>query len=86
RVYWWRTSHGQEVDFIVEREGKIQPIEVKMTSRINRTLIKSLESFCELFPDEIDKGYLVSLAPEKVKMGDKIEIQPFKDFIVQLNS
>lgn len=85
RVYWWRTSHGQEVDFIVEREGKIQPIEVKMTSRTNRALTKSLESFCELFSAETDKGYLVNLAQERIKIGNKIEIQPFKNFIGQLN-
>jgi len=85
RIYWWRTSHDQEVDFIIEKEGKILPIEVKTTSRTKRNLAKSLESFCELFSGEVGKGYLVNLASEEVKIGEKIIIQPFKKFIEQIS-
>ena len=84
RVYWWRTSHGEEVDFIVEREGKILPIEVKMTSRINKGLAKGLESFCRLFRDEVKQGILVNLSSEEIKIADKIISMPFGKFVKRI--
>ncbi len=32
-VFYWRTSVGEEVDFVIEAEGKLLPIEVKSTSK-----------------------------------------------------
>ncbi|VAW15551.1 hypothetical protein MNBD_BACTEROID05-257 [hydrothermal vent metagenome] len=81
RVYWWRTSHGEEVDFIVERDGKLLPIEVKMTSRIHKGLAKNLDSFCRLFHDDINQGILVNLSNKKIKITDKIISMPFQYFV-----
>lgn len=84
RVYWWRTSYGEEIDFIIEREGKIYPLEVKMTSRVNKELISNLSAFSNLFADDVKKSILVSLASEKVVMDKKTEICPFGQFISSL--
>ena len=81
RVYWWRTSNGQEVDFILELEGKLLPVEVKMTSKTNGTLTKNLASFCSLFKTEINKGILVNLSDEKLMVDKNIDIYPLKNFI-----
>ncbi len=35
RLYYWRTSAGAEVDFIIERHGRLIPIEVKWRESIN---------------------------------------------------
>jgi len=32
-IHYWRTAIGEEVDFVVEAEGRLLPIEVKSTSR-----------------------------------------------------
>lgn len=84
RVFWWRTSYGEEVDFIIEREGKIVPVEVKMTSRANKNLARGLFSFSKLFSKEIKKSILVNLSDKKLILGNKIESQPFKQFIANL--
>ena len=42
RVYCWRTSHGEEVDFIMEDKGRIIPLEVKLSSKVNKRMANSL--------------------------------------------
>lgn len=81
RVFWWRTSYGEEVDFIIEHEGKLFPIEVKMASKANRELARGLFSFSKLFAAEIEKAILVNLSREKLVLGNKIEAWPFNQFI-----
>ena len=81
RIFWWRTSHGQEVDFVIEREGKIYPIEVKLTSRTNKELTSSLCSFSQLFTEDVKRGLLVNLSDRKVIVNKKVQIYPFNDFL-----
>ncbi len=81
RVFWWRTSHGEEVDFIVEKKGRLVPIEVKITSRSNKVLTQGLVAFERLFSTEVKKSIVVNLSDKKLLVSNKIECQPFRDFI-----
>lgn len=80
KVYWWRTSYGEEVDFIIEDKGKIIPVEVKLTSKANLQMCKGLITFCKLFADRVDKAFLVTLTGEKVILKDKITSISFLEF------
>ena len=84
RIFWWRTSYGEEVDFIIERKGGIIPVEVKMTSKTNRDLARSLFSFSKTFSGEIKKSILVNLADRSMNLGDMIESLPFEQFINEI--
>ena len=46
-VFFWKTSYGEEVDFIVEKQGKFIPIEVKLSSHIREEMAKGLISLRE---------------------------------------
>lgn len=81
RIYWWRTSSGEEVDFIVEDKEKIIPIEIKLSTKANKDMVKGLLSFCQLFPDKIDQALLVSMSHDKLLLSDKIISIPFNEFI-----
>jgi predicted AAA+ superfamily ATPase len=83
RIYWWRTSHGEEVDFIIEDKGKMIPLEVKLTSKTNKTMAKSLISFCSLFSNKIDKAFLVNLSQERLLLDKQISSIPFYEFIYE---
>lgn len=83
RIFWWRTSSGSEVDFIIEDKGKIIPIEVKLSSKANKQMAKGLISFCELFDSLVDMAFLVNLSEEPLKIDKKITSIPFSDFIGQ---
>lgn len=84
RIFWWRTSHGDEVDFVIEDKGKIIPVEVKLSANINSNMAKGLSSFSKLFYEKIDKAFLVNLSGEKLAIQKKIVAIPFAEFIEQL--
>lgn len=81
RVYWWRTSYGEEVDFVIEYGGKIIPVEVKLSANVNREMIKGLISFSKLFIDKTDKALLVDLSGSELFLDKKIISVPFGKFI-----
>lgn len=81
RIFWWRTSNGEEVDFIVEDKGKLIPIEVKLTAKSDSRVIKALSSFCALFSDKVDTGYLINLSTEKLSLSKHITSLPFFDLV-----
>ena len=81
RIFWWRTSYGEEVDFIVEDKGKLIPLEVKLSAKADSKIIKGLSSFCSLFSSKIDAAYLVNLSAEKVILGKQIVSLPFFELV-----
>lgn len=84
RIFWWRTSNGEEVDFVIEDKGEITPLEVKLSSKANRVMAKGLISFCRLFHDKTDRAFLINLSQEKLVLHKKIVSIPLVDFIQQL--
>ena len=71
--YWSRNNPPYEVDFLIQRENDIFPIEVK--SDVNTTS-KSLKKFKELFPDQVRLRVRFSLDNLKLD-GDVLNIPLF---------
>jgi len=46
-IYYWRTNNGAEVDFIIEKNDFLVPIEVKSAIQIRPSSIRGLKSFSE---------------------------------------
>jgi predicted AAA+ superfamily ATPase len=44
-VFYWRTSTGEEVDFVIENGDKLLPIEIKASARPTTSDIRALQSF-----------------------------------------
>ena len=44
-VYFWRTAAGAEVDFVVEADGRIIPIEVKTTATPRPRMVRGIRTF-----------------------------------------
>lgn len=83
-IYFWRTSGGEEVDFIVEIGQEIIPIEVKVTKTPSLSLTKNLNNFCQLFQKEVKTGYLVCLIDKETALTENINAIPFRDFPLKL--
>lgn len=71
--YWSQNNPPHEVDFLIQRENDIFPIEVKAESNIAG---KSLRKFKELFPEEIKLRIRFSLNNLKLD-GDMLNIPLF---------
>lgn len=71
--YWSQTNPPYEVDFLIQWENEIFPVEVKSESN---TTSKSLRKFKELFPDEVKLRIRFSLHNLKLD-GDVLNIPLF---------
>lgn len=70
RINFWRSKSGAEVDFIVQANGKLLPVEVKFSKR--ETVGKSLHSFINKFspPEAVvfTKDYFATKLVKKTKV------------------
>jgi len=82
RVYYWRTSYGEEVDFVIEEKTKLVPVEVKLSANINESAAKAVSSFSHLFSDRVDEGLVVSFSDDNFRLADKIRAVSFSDFLL----
>jgi predicted AAA+ superfamily ATPase len=57
RIYFWRTSSGAEVDFVVQFGTKVFPFEVTHNKHIERKKIRNLSTFLQA--EKVDVGYYV---------------------------
>ena len=65
--YWTQTNPPYEVDFLIQRENDIFPVEVKSEAN---TTSRSLKKFKELFPDQVKLRVRLSL--DNLKLDDDV--------------
>jgi predicted AAA+ superfamily ATPase len=67
-VYFWRTRDGQEIDFLIESDGRTWPVEVKIGS----PLYDRLRSLRRIAEPSWQAGQVVSLAApaDPVRIAD----------------
>lgn len=68
-TYYWESERGAEVDFVIQRDGKLIPIEVKSA---DNTMAKSLKVYMETYKPE----YAVKLSAKNFGFRDKIKTVP----------
>lgn len=81
RLFYWRTSSGSEVDFVVYGEDLFRAIEVKHADTIHPKDLYGLKAFGEDYP-EAERIFLY-LGREKL-LRDGIMIEPCKGFLEKL--
>ena len=78
-IYFWRTAAGNEVDFVLELDGRVFGIEAKATATPRREDVASLIAFGDLLGPLSAGGALVSLAAEPVALTDSIRAIHLRD-------
>ena len=69
RTYYWESERGAEIDFIIQRDGQIIPIEVKSA---DNTRAKSLK----LYMDAFKPAYAIKLSAKNFGFQDGKKIVP----------
>jgi len=80
RLYFWRTQAGQEVDFLVERGGKLVAVEVKWSNRIDESTIKNLKRCAEELKGKLHFSLILYSGIEIVPFTPQIVAIPFPVF------
>ena len=78
KLLFWRDPDGPEVDWIVDREGTLIPIESKLTDMPTARDVRHVEVFLREYK-EADRGYLVCRAPRRVRLSDRVTAVPWQD-------
>ncbi len=69
RTYYWESARGAEVDFVIQREGKLIPIEVKAA---DNTRAKSLK----VYMDTYQPDYAIKLSAKNFSFEDRKKTVP----------
>ncbi len=69
KTYYWESARGAEIDFVIQREGKLIPIEVKSA---DNTKAKSLNVYMETYKPE----YAIKLSAKNFGFQDGKKIVP----------
>jgi predicted AAA+ superfamily ATPase len=77
QVYFWRTSTGMEVDFVIETSAKLVPIEVKLSSTPRPAMASSIKTFQKDFDDRALPGYVIHPGEGKLPLGPGVTAWPY---------
>jgi len=76
KTYFWRDSHGHEIDCVLEKADKLYPIEIKSGMTVTQDFFTGLNYWQEL--TGIEKGTLVYAGTENFKLKN-IVITSWRD-------
>lgn len=76
-VFYWRTSKGYEVDFVIEDGSKLLPVEVKTTAQPSTRDLASLQVFLEEYADRAAAGLLLYTGEAPVWVARNVLAAPW---------
>lgn len=76
-LFYQRTRDGAEVDFVVERGGRLTPIEVKWTERPSVSDARHLITFLNEHPRQGRQGYIICRCERPLQLSDRITALPW---------
>jgi predicted AAA+ superfamily ATPase len=77
KLHYLRTKAGAEVDFIIEREGKCTPVEVKWTDNPSLSDARHLLTFLDEHRKQAKHGYIICRCKAPLRMHDKVTALPW---------
>mgnify|MGYP000856178396 CR=1 FL=1 len=77
-LYHYRTYAGAEVDLILERNGTLHPVEIKMTANPSRRDLWGIDSLKETFPRvRFGGGLLICAVPDVMPLREDVTAVPW---------
>ena len=76
-VLYWRTTTGEEVDFVLEWKGRLLPVEVKASAQPRFADARGLTAFRKEYPDQTRAGLLLHTGPEISWIADGVLAAPW---------
>jgi len=72
-IYYYRDKDKKEIDIIIERNGKLYPIEVKKTANPDKSMIKNFSVIPE---DRLGEGAIVCLVKDDFPLTENVNMIP----------
>jgi predicted AAA+ superfamily ATPase len=77
QIFFWRTMAGTEVDIIIETDGKLVPIEVKLSATPRSSMASAIKTFRKDVGDKALPGYVVHPGDVTLPLGSSVTALPF---------
>lgn len=78
-MYFWRTSAGVEVDLLVQVQGQLIPIEVKLSATPRPAMASSIRIFQEDLGNRAGPGFLVHPGEGRLPIGARVTALGFSE-------
>jgi len=79
RLYFWRTARGREVDIIVDVNGKLIPIEVKLSGTPKPSMAAGIVAFRTELGEQAGPGYVVHPGEISLPLAPNVRAIPFAE-------
>jgi hypothetical protein len=79
KVYFWRTAAGAEVDFLVETNGELVPIEVKLSSTPRPGMASGIRALRQDLGQKAAPGYVVHPGSTRLPLGEGVTALPLAE-------
>jgi len=77
-IHHWRTTAGAEVDLILERDGRLHPVEIKLGTNPGRSDLRGIRAFRETYPDlDIAPGLVICPASRPLRLARQEYAMPW---------
>ncbi|MCX7043853.1 MAG: AAA family ATPase [Candidatus Sumerlaeota bacterium] len=76
-LFYQRTRDGAEIDYVIERQERLTPIEVKWTERPVPKDARHLRSFLEENPRSAKRGYIICRCPHPLEIEENVLALPW---------
>ena len=70
-IYWYRDKQQKEIDLLIEKNGKLHPIEIKLTSNPNKSMIKNFSIL-----EYTTQGALICTKEKDMLLTENVSIIP----------
>lgn len=80
-LFYWRTHAGGEVDLIIRDGTRIVPVEIKLSSVVDRHGVAGLRQCMEDLG--LKRGYVIANVAEPHTIGEKISVVPWADVVAR---
>jgi hypothetical protein len=80
KLFFWRSSGGAEIDFLIERGEQLIPVEVKWRGDIRLKDITGMQVFLQDFKNEARWGIVLYKGSQLLKMKENIFLVPYQYF------
>ena len=78
-VYFWRTTSGTEVDFLIVAESGLIPIEVKPSATPRPSMASGIRMFQRDLGDRAQPGFVVHGGDMRLPLGAGVTALPFSE-------
>jgi len=78
QAWHWRTAAGAEVDLVLERDGKLYPIEIKCKSNLTGHDARGIHTFRDTYGDKVQPGLILYAGQTVYRISEHVTAIPWQ--------